>query len=374
MPVPSAARSLRRLPVVPLPLPRESLLSWLGHLSAVYEVSRTSMATACGLLRPGDNAARIADSGPTSLVYGLGDEAVLRVEQATGLSGDELQAMTWMRFLGTAVKFDLVKTAPRNLFRVMKASWIDPREFKFCPSCVEENDGRWPLEWCTPWMFACLRHRCYLLAACPECHTPLPGAHVNLDQGSCHGSEKHRMTDVMLWRCGTAYKKWKAPDLHDEVLADLQKFLEERLALARPDTVQLRGVFADLAAMADFAFHVARPENIEGADPVVADGFTDFCTPSNQGAYAPRIAGPKPMAKTAALRISAQILFSGDPWSAARAIVDFAGRPLPVRALPLNQAWRKKPPQDTTRLIARIVESVRVAAPSVKGHNGRVLR
>lgn len=80
------------------------------------------------------------------------------------------------------------------------------------------------------------------------------------------------------------------------------------------------------------------------------------------------------MAKTAALRISAQILFSGDPWSAARAIVDFAARPLPVRALPLNQAWRKTPPQDTTRLIARIVESVRVAAPSVKGHNGRVLR
>ena len=97
-------------------------------MSAVYEVSHTSMATACGLLRPGDNVARIADSGPTSLVYGLGDEDVLRVEQATGLSGDELQAMTWMRFLGTAVKFDLVKSTPRNLFRIMKASWIDPRD------------------------------------------------------------------------------------------------------------------------------------------------------------------------------------------------------------------------------------------------------
>jgi hypothetical protein len=58
-----------------MPFPRESLLNWLGHLSAVYEIPRTSMATACGLLRPGDNTARIADSGPTSLMYGLSDEA-----------------------------------------------------------------------------------------------------------------------------------------------------------------------------------------------------------------------------------------------------------------------------------------------------------
>ena len=65
-------------------------------MSAVYEVSHTSMATACGLLQSGDNVARIADSGPMSLVYGLGDEDVLRVEQATGLPGDELQSMTWM--------------------------------------------------------------------------------------------------------------------------------------------------------------------------------------------------------------------------------------------------------------------------------------
>ncbi|MEU1513171.1 TniQ family protein [Streptomyces sp. NPDC005811] len=374
MPDPSAAHCIRRLPVVPLPLPRESLLSWLGHLSAVYEVSRTSMATACGLLRPGDNVARIADSGPTSLVYGLGDEDILRVEQATGLSGDELQAMTWMRFLGTIVKFDLVKSGPRNLFRTMKASWIDPRELKFCPSCIEESDGRWPLEWCTPWMFACLKHRCYLMAACPECHTPLPGARVNLGQGSCQGSEKHRLTDVLLWQCDAEYKKWKAPELHDKMLADLQKFLEERLAWARPEAVQLRGVFADLAAMADFAFHVARPENVEGADPVVADGFTDFCTPTNPGVNPTRIAGPKPMAQTAALRIAAQILFSGDPWSAAREIVDFAARPLPVRARSLNEAWCKRLPRDTMRLLARIVESVRVAAPSVKGHDGRVRR
>ena len=107
---------------------------------------------------------------------------------------------------------------------------------------------------------------------------------------------------------------------------------------------------------------------------LVADGFTDLCTRSNQGNYPTRIAGIKPKARTAALRIAAQILFSGDPWSAARAIVDFAARPLPVRALPLNEAWRKRPPQDTTRLLARIVESVRVAVPFVKGHDGRVLR
>lgn len=330
------------------------------------------MAEACGLLRPGDGPSRIAASGPTSAVYGLGDADAVRVELATGLSAVEVQAMTWLHFVGTAVRSELIDAGPRERFRVMKASWIDPRELRFCPSCIDEKDGRWPLEWCTPWAFACLRHGCYLLAECPACRTPIR-AGVRLGQGGCRGSEKHRLTDVVTWRCGMEYRKMQAPALQDRLLVDLQRLFENHLSSPRQEPARARGDLADLAAMAEFALFLAAPEHLDGADPVVVDGFTEFSRRSALTYGGPMLEEAEPMVRTAGLRIASQIVFSDDPWATARAIADFASRPLAARVRPLHEAWLKRPPRDTTERMARIVRAVRVAAPSTRGPDGRIL-
>ncbi|WP_223833175.1 TniQ family protein [Streptomyces venezuelae] len=363
---------IRRLPVVPRPLPRESLLSWLDHMATMYDVSRQDMARACGLLSPSDKTTRIADSGPISVTYGLSHADAARVEQATGLAAADLQCMTWLRFLGTAVKSELADAAPRDRFGVMKASWIDPRELRFCPSCIQETDGRWFLEWCTPWAFACLRHGCYLLSECPTCHTTLRTGDVKLANGRCRGVERHRLLGTTR-RCGIEYQTMQAPALQDDSLAELQLGLEQHLALPQPTSDRGKGDLADLTAMAEFALYVATPGHLDGADPVVRQSFTEFCASTSLGNYRTVQGNPSPMVRTAALRISSQIVFSTNPWSSAREIADFASRPLPSQVLPLHQAWLKQWPGDTTRRLERIVRSMRIAAPSIRTPDRRVV-
>ncbi|MFE7130531.1 TniQ family protein [Streptomyces sp. NPDC057638] len=366
-----AVGRVRRLPVVPVPLPRESLLSWLTHLAAEYDVPRNQIAEACGIVRT-SKTLQITDSGPESVMHGLGDTDLIRMEQTTGLSPDKTQAMTWQRFTGTVINPQLGKDARGNRFRVMKANWIDPRELKFCPTCIEETGGRWPLEWCTPWTFACQRHNCYLLAECPLCRTPLRAGTVNFRQGNCQGKQRHRLTDAVQ-RCGTEYQNWQAPTLHDEALVELQHLLEKHLASAQPDARHAQGDFADLIAMANFALWVADPEHLDGADFAITEAFAEFCAAAMTGTGRSSHPEPKPMARTAALRIASEIVLSSNPWSTAREIIDFASRPLPVQVLPLHQAWRKRPPQGTTGRLERIVRSMRIAVPAVRTRDGRII-
>lgn len=341
-------------------------------MATTYEVSRKDMAQACGLLSPGGKTTRIADSGPHSVTYGLSNADAARVEEATGLAAEDLRRMTWLRFLDTAVKPELAEATPRDRFGVMKASWIDPRELRFCPSCIQETEGRWFLEWCTPWAFACLRHGCYLLSECPTCHTALRTGDVELANGRCRGVERHRLLGI-TGRCGIEYQKMQAPALRDPSLAELQLLLEQHLAWPQVTSDQAKADLADLTAMAHFALHVATPRDLDGADPVVRQSFTEFCTSTTLGNYRTIQGNPSPMVRTAALRVASQIAFSTDPWSSARRVADFASRPLPSQVLPLHQAWLKQPPKDTTRRLERIVRSVRIAAPSIRTPDRRVV-
>ncbi|WP_233289591.1 hypothetical protein [Streptomyces microflavus] len=169
------------------------------------------------------------------------------------------------------------------------------------------------------------------------------------------------------------YRKMQAPDLQDRLLAYLQRLLDSHLSSTRQELVHARGDFADLAAMAEFALFLAGPEHLDGADPVVVQSFAEFSRRSALTHGGPILEEAEPMVRTAGLRIASQIVFSDNPWATAREIADFATRPLASRARPLHEAWLKKPPQDTTERLARIVRSVRIAAPSTRGPDGRIL-
>ncbi|MET9726472.1 TniQ family protein [Streptomyces zaomyceticus] len=363
------ARTVRRLPVVPLPLPREALLSWLDHVAAECELDRVSMAGVCGLLGAGEGAARVSAAGRRSAVFGLSDTAAQRVPAATGLLADEIQAMTWMRFARTALPASAAGVISEEKFSLVKSSWIDPVELRFCPGCVNERGGRWPLDWSTPWAFACLRHGCYLLAACSICREPVRAGEVRLGPDRCRGFVRDAYGTVQ--RCGSKFRNMVAPPLSDVLLEDLQELLYERLQIRGQEMVSARGVFADLAAAAEFAWFLATPDFLTGADAVVRERFVVF---SRRYPAAPgRNAGRKdrvtydPLVRTACLRIASQIVFSADPWTSAMDLVDFAARPTHPSVKPLRRAWLKRPPSDTTPRMARIVNTVRVPVPPTRG-------
>ncbi|MEU6757840.1 TniQ family protein [Streptomyces sp. NPDC046685] len=355
---------------MPVPLPGESLLSWLDHVAAEYEVDRVSMAGACGFLGAGEGAARVSAAGRRSAVFGFSDAAAQRVSAATGLLTDEIQAMTWMRFAGTALPAQAAGATSEEKFPLVKSSWIDPVELRFCPACVDERGGRWSLDWSTPWAFACLRHGCYLLAACSTCREPVHAGGVRLGHDRCRGFVRDA-SERKARRCSAEFRNMAAPPLSDVLLEDLQELLDERLQARGQEMVSARGVFADLAAAAEFAWFLATPDFLTGADAVVMERFAVF---SRRYPAAPgRNPGRKdratydPLVRTACLRIASQIVFSDDPWESAMALVDFAARPLNPSVKPLHRSWLKRSPRDTTRRMARIVSAVRLPASSKRG-------
>jgi TniQ len=72
--------------------------------------------------------------------------------------------MTLMRFDGRALRID---QANRRVSR--HVLWGRPRGSRFCPECLADNGGRWPLTWRLDWSFACLTHHRLLTDRCPDC-------------------------------------------------------------------------------------------------------------------------------------------------------------------------------------------------------------
>ncbi|WP_149180485.1 hypothetical protein [Streptomyces sp. TRM49041] len=126
------------------------------------------------------------------------------------------------------------------------------------------------------------------------------------------------------------------------LLEDLQDLLYERLQARGQEMVSARGVFADLAAAAEFAWFLATPDFLTGADAVVVERFAVFSRryPAEPGRNPGRKdrAAYDPLVRTACLRIASQIVFSADPWKAAMDLVDFAARPMHPSVKPLHRA------------------------------------
>lgn len=72
--------------------------------------------------------------------------------------------MTLMRFDGRALRID----QPRRQV-IRHVLWARPRGSRFCPECLADSGGRWPLTWRLGWSFACLIHHRLLADRCPDC-------------------------------------------------------------------------------------------------------------------------------------------------------------------------------------------------------------
>ncbi|WP_406308784.1 TniQ family protein [Streptomyces sp. NBC_00623] len=150
-----------RIPIWVPPLPGEALDSWIACYAARLRASTRDFLTALGL--PG--------SRPAQMAAELTSREVDALSLATGLDQAELVAMTLQPFDGLAITIS--RGQQRRLGQPPWWRRTGARS-RYCPRCLDDTTGRWPLEWRLPWIFACRHHHVLLHEVCPACGNPPP--------------------------------------------------------------------------------------------------------------------------------------------------------------------------------------------------------
>jgi TniQ len=154
---------VRTFPIRLAPLPGEALDSWLEALARRLNVRLGDMLGELGLAAPVQHGVREV-AVPTDWTIALREGEAARIAYATGTDPQRLHDMTLMRFDGRALRIDRAKR------QVSKhVLWGRPRGSRFCPECLADSGGRWPLTWRLGWSFACLTHHRLLADRCPDC-------------------------------------------------------------------------------------------------------------------------------------------------------------------------------------------------------------
>jgi hypothetical protein len=142
----------RTLPLRVAPIAGEALDSWIEAIASRHKVPLGDVMTRCGM-QPAGRAAR----GLLSLSH----NEILRTSAATGIDIAVIEAMTWQRYHAHSADAEQSRSS----------LWLRRVGSRFCPQCLRESHGRWPLAWRLNWTFACVRHRCLLADSCFACGT-----------------------------------------------------------------------------------------------------------------------------------------------------------------------------------------------------------
>jgi hypothetical protein len=153
----------RTFPIRLAPLPGEALDSWLEALAYRLNVRLGDVLGELGLATPVQHGVREIEV-PTDWTIALREDEAARIAHSTGTDPRQLHTMTLMRFDGRALRIDQAKR------QVSKhVLWGRPRGSRFCPECLADSGGRWPLTSRLGWSFACLTHHRLLADRCPDC-------------------------------------------------------------------------------------------------------------------------------------------------------------------------------------------------------------
>lgn len=148
----------RSLPIRCAPYPGEALDSWLEFLAARLNCPFMDVLSALGL--PNRDPALAAPVLPRWTTLATPDE-LAAIAEVTGVTEDVLVAMTLQPFDGHAV---VISPEQRRVHRQVLWGRAGSR---FCPACLADNGGRWPVTWRLGWSFACARHHVLLADRCP---------------------------------------------------------------------------------------------------------------------------------------------------------------------------------------------------------------
>jgi hypothetical protein len=141
----------RRLAMCPLPLPGESLLSWIDQVAESFSVPRRGALEVLGLHAEPRLSLRC-------LVVNVPDTVAAEVFARTGLEPKFLVPMTLARY---------AVVDPMTLRTLSQPWWWSVDFSPACAACIADSGGRWQTDWRLASMVCCPRHHCYLINTCP---------------------------------------------------------------------------------------------------------------------------------------------------------------------------------------------------------------
>jgi hypothetical protein len=203
--------SPRTLPLRVAPSDGEALDSWLVRLAHRNRVSVPRLARVLGF---GD---RLRVWHNYALTWRLPASLLRRIEAQTGLAPGAL---------GAAVldQFDAL-------------GWKPIPGSRYCPACLTESGGTWPLRWQLPYTFACLAHRCLLAVLCPACQRT-PRSRLSERSGLAPPTRCTLGTSRHGNPCGADLLTGRSPRLHaDDARLAAQTWVNERLDRMDPAAV-----------------------------------------------------------------------------------------------------------------------------------------
>lgn len=307
---------IRRIPITVPPMAGEAIDSWLETLAHRTQTAWVDLTGAVG--RPRDAITRLSPQEAEDL------------SAATGVAVDQLHAMTLARYDGIALTID-----PKTGRLDKKFPWHPRRGAKFCPHCLAESGGRWPLSWRLTWTFACLKHRCLLTSSCPSCgriprHVPIPDE-LAPTPGRCSG--RRPGVSSRGDRCHHALSSTEVLHLHDGHPAlTAQRIVDNAIATGRAsfgiyahNPQPTAFVLADIRAIAGKTFAYATTEEIGERLPpdLVAAYLLNKPAQDDRAGNHPR-AAYQPPAETsitaAGVTIALQCLMSSNTGEAATSL------------------------------------------------------
>lgn len=247
----------RSLPLRFSPHPGEAFDSWVEAYAAWLGARPRAVLTALGLTAHA--------TMPAHYTLGLHPGEAETAAAMCGLTPEQLHAMTLRRYDGYLVR---ARSASRSL--ISSIWWTRTAGSRYCPHCLEQSAGRWPLRWRLTWHFACTKHKVLMLDTCPGC------GHIPRTRPSVH------------WPCATATacRACRAPlpgaptrPASAPVLA-AQQYVNTLLDGAEAATItrtECASAVTDLAALASWLLRRAEPQEFarfDAAAPAAHAAYT----------------------------------------------------------------------------------------------------
>lgn len=226
---------LRALPVRVRVADAESLHSWIEALAGRYRMTVREILPAIGLPAP---------RTPYGLIRGISADALRSLEEQAGIPGGRLDDAVLDRYAGLG----LAGARGRPAADGRMSLWARASGSGFCPRCLADNGGRWPLAWHLNWTFACTRHHAVIAVECPACgRRPWSGEnrldHIVDPRRCCHalsqGGPAHAGPHPP--RCGARLAEQETRELGDgHPLIECQRWING--ILASPAEVAVAGM------------------------------------------------------------------------------------------------------------------------------------
>jgi DNA-binding MarR family transcriptional regulator len=149
-------------------------------------------------------------------------------------------------------------------------AWAASAASRFCPDCLTENGGRWPLSWRWWFAFACPAHARLLIDTCPGCGAAprrwLPGSSDPAMTTCC-------LRGLNSKRCRTDLSAVTAGPAVPPALIQAQRWLDGLLAGGRHGDPVCAAAFADLPAVVSFVLNTACTADVAGLGAAAADAW-----------------------------------------------------------------------------------------------------